>query len=307
MHVALLDGASEGLAPDEKEDRENRERHARDRLPAQDVDPVDRRVPVGGGRHEKVDRDDRDQKAVDGESRRRKELHPPLEALAVRRVLPLRETAQGDGEQRPRGEADGEPDRDESRIHVRGPVAEELVGGDARGVRPGVDVLQAEEKRHGEEGDEREGSRRRLEDAADHEAPSAARHVVEHLDRERAERHAEDEAEGDEVRAIELRGIDEQPRGRDRREDDADGERAAADGREVRGGRRPVGRPERFRAGFCHRASLLSDFLEGEWGSGVTGASPEAGCAAASPPAARASSFCSSSFSRNSLGMFCDA
>ena len=243
MHVAVLDGAPERPASRERERREDSECHPGDRLAPDDVNPVDRRVPVRVRRHEEVDRDDGDEETVDREARRRDELHAALEARRGSVVLALREPAQGEREERQHGEAEREAHDDACRVHVRRAVAQDLVARDARGVGPRVDVAEAEDERDREERDEGQRPRRGLEDAPDDQAPGPVRHVVEHRDRERTERHAEHEREGDEVRAVELGGVrDRTPRGKPRRRRRRPRARGA---RRARGRRR--GAPSRTR------------------------------------------------------------
>src|ERR1017187_7566273 len=292
MHVAGLENSSHRPLTHEEQAHEERERHARDGLAADHVHAVDCRVPVRVERHEEVDRGDRDEQAVDGEAGRRDELHPALEAWRGRVVLLFRKAAQRLREDRPQEQADGQADREEGRVHVGGAVPQDLVARNPGRIGPRVEMPEPEKERDREESDERERARRRLEDATDDEAPRAARHVVEHRDREASQGHAEDEDERHEVRAVELGGVQNEAGRRDDAGKRPDDEAAPAENGEIGAGGGP--------GGFGHFVSEeeREDFLEGECpvaaGSGWL--------------ASAAVSRCSRSpFSRKSPGMCCEA
>src|ERR1035437_1307500 len=268
VYVAGLEDFLHRSVPREEKADDEGECEARERLAADHVHAVDRREPVQVERHEEIDRDDADEQAVEREPGPRDEPHLPLEAGLGRVVLSLRHAAQRLREDRPEKQADCEPDRNAGGVHVNRAVTQDLVGGDAAGIRPRVEVPEPEEERHREERDERDRARRRLEDAPNDEAPGTARHGVEHRDREASEGDTEDERERDKVGPEELGGIRHEARERHEGEESADDEAAPPEGSEVGGGRRD--------AGFGH---LLSE----------------------------EESFSSSSFRRNSFGMWWEA
>ena len=281
VHVPGLEDVTHRVPPREEEAHEERERDARDGLAADHVHTVDRREPMRIERHEKVHRGDADEQAIEGEAGRRDELHPALESRRGRVVLLFREAAQHLREERPQEQADGEPDREEGRVHVDRAVPQDLVARDPGWIGPWVEMPEPEKERDREERDERQRARRRLEDATDDEAPRAARHVVEHRDREASQGHAEDEDERHEVRPVELGGVGNEADRRDDGGERPDDETAPPEDSEIGEGRGPG----------------LVDFVH--WFFDEAAPAP--------PPAAAVSRRSLSSFPRKSPGMCCEA
>ena len=115
-------------------------------------------------------------------------------------------------------------------VQLRLLVLQDVAGGDLIRSRPGIDRTQVEEQ--GEEQQRHEGQRhhRRLERPADQEAPGAADQVVEHQDRQAAERDPEAEDVGRQVRRETAGRSNEQPSTQTRQAaDPRDQEARAAD------------------------------------------------------------------------------
>ena len=174
----------------------------------------------------------------------------PRRAAGVRpAVLLARPGAEPPGEQPPDREVEDGAGGEEGHVEVGGLLLQQLVGGDDLGLRPGVDRGRAEDDRDEEQRHHGERARRRLVEAAGHEAPEAAGQVVQHGEAEAAHADADPEEEAEEVRAEELR----RGRGRSRRRG--------------RGGRaRPRARPvfsSRSRTALRRRESAFGAFMGG--------------------------------------------
>src|SRR6185436_898168 len=72
-----------------------------------------------------------------------------------------------------------------------------------------INLLQPEKDRDEENEHQRQGARGRFEDATNDQTPGAARQVLQHQQRETAERNAYPKNETDEIRMEELIGADE--------------------------------------------------------------------------------------------------
>ena len=183
---------------------ENGERQARDGVPTDEIDAVDRGIPAGIERHQPVDRREGGRQAVEDETGGRDHLHPSRQGGITRRVLPGGQPLQHPGEPAPDREVEGRPGDEERGVEVHRLVTQEGVRLDLVRARPPVQLGQTEQERHEEQGDEGQRSGRGLEHTPDHQPPAAARQVVQHGDGGTAEGDREPVEKGDEVRAEEL-------------------------------------------------------------------------------------------------------
>ena len=94
---------------------------------------------------------------------------------------------------------------------------------------PWIQFTEVHAERDGDEQHEheRQHARRRFKDAPQHDAPTAARQVVQHHDRQRADRDARPECEAEQVGAEGVGRIDKAARNDESQAHDADDERRA--------------------------------------------------------------------------------
>ena len=116
---------------------------------------------------------------------------------------------------------------EERRVQVRRLVPQDLVGLHVIGVGPDVEAASSPAAPGRTARTERNRPARRLEDAAEH-APGAARQVLDHHQRHRAERDAEEQQVGDQPRPEEVIAVDDEPERADGQPDDAGDQRARA-------------------------------------------------------------------------------
>ena len=136
----------------------------------------------------------------EGPARRRSRA----DTAGSRRVLTARAAVVQDGDERPDDEVEDRPGQEERHVEEwRFPLEQRIVLG-RTGVRPFVEIVQAEEHRqrqrrhHGERGEDR------LADPPQHDPPSALGRVLDSREKERAEGEAQEEQERHEPREEEL-------------------------------------------------------------------------------------------------------
>jgi hypothetical protein len=108
-------------------------------------------------------------------------------------------------------EEDDGTDGPERQIQIRRLGPEDLVGGDRVGLRPVIELRREHRDRDEQQHAVGEEPRPRFPDAPPHQAPLAARHVLEHQQRQAAARQAGAEHEPDQPRRHDLRGLKHRP------------------------------------------------------------------------------------------------
>ena len=161
-------------------------------------------------RHQPVERRERDRQPVRDEPAAAEQLHAAREPGLGGAILLERPGIQEVRQPVPHEEVDGRPDEEERRVQVQVLVLERLVVRDQIGVRPPVETIHAERDGKKEQRHHRQHARRRADGPPNDDPPGAARELMHHAERQAAERHAEAQHVGHQVRLQELPDVEEQ-------------------------------------------------------------------------------------------------
>ncbi len=192
-------------------------------------DPVDRR----GGRRERVEDDAAAAHVLDAKVR----AHVPF-------VLPAGEARERPRECDPAAEVDQGAHQEKPGIQVDGLVPEHFVLLDQVRMGPGIEAAHPQHDRQKEQRHQRQCPARRFEDPAE-DAPRATRQVLDHQQRQRAERDPQEQQVGNQPRPEKMAAIEDESQRAGRQADASGHERARAARVDV-GGRR-VGRVRHHR------------------------------------------------------------
>ena len=128
----------------------------------------------------------------------------------------------------PSGKVDRRPRQEERHVQIDLLVPEDFVGRHHLGVRPRVQVGDADHDGEKHQRHQRKGARRRLARPPDHHAPSASGEILQHQPGQRPYTQADDEQVGPQVRAVELEWRNEKTDGAQNRAGDSRGQGARA-------------------------------------------------------------------------------
>ena len=198
-------------------------------------------------RHRPVDRGEGHGEAEEHEPAARDELETRPGGGVEALVLAQRPARQRARHERPGEEVERGTTEEERNVQVERLVLQERIVRHLLGLRPLVEPADSE--RDGEEHDRHDGqgARAGLEQAPDRHPPRAAGHVLDHEQREAAERAADPEEVRDEIAAEELRGIEKA-----RQRAHEQGGRAHADGDPLDAVQRMVLGEQQRRGGIVH-------------------------------------------------------
>ncbi|MCG3163087.1 MAG: hypothetical protein JMDDDDMK_04465 [Acidobacteria bacterium] len=195
------------LASRQQRRRHNHEGEGRQRLAADHQQTEYRRVPFGHERHQPIGRGEGRGQRVNHEARPAQRLHPPLQSRIGVAVLFARPAIEQPGHYQPDGEIDHRAQKKERRAQPRVLVMLTHIR-----ARPRIKFAHAERERQKQRQQQRHRARRRFEQPLDHHSPIAARQVLQHHNRQTAERDAPPEQIADQIRLEELFRAD-QPSG----------------------------------------------------------------------------------------------